>query len=79
MAKVGIRDIRQNLSKYLRRVVKGQEEMEITDRGRPVARLVPIPGAAGRLCSRRALRERIVPKGKGLSELVAEARQQERS
>lgn len=38
---VGIRELRQNLSIYLRRVARG-ERLELTDRGRPVALLVPI-------------------------------------
>ena len=79
MAKVGIREIRQHLSRYLRRVVEKREEMEITDRGRSVARLVPIPEAAGRLSSRKALRLSLAAKGKPLSELLSESREQERS
>ena len=41
MAAVGIREIRQNASAYLRRVEAG-ETIEITDRGRPVALWVPL-------------------------------------
>jgi prevent-host-death family protein len=36
-----VRELRQNASHYLSRVAAG-EWIEITDRGRPVARLVPI-------------------------------------
>ncbi len=39
--RVGIRELRQNLSVYLRRVQTG-ESLEVTDRGRPVALLVPL-------------------------------------
>jgi len=39
---VGVRELRQNLSKYLRRVVRG-ETLEVTDRGRAVAVLAPLP------------------------------------
>jgi prevent-host-death family protein len=39
---VGVRELRQNLSVYLRRVQAG-EALEVTDRGRPVAMLVPLP------------------------------------
>lgn len=39
---VGIREMRQNLSVYLRRVQKG-ETLEVLDRGRPVALLTPLP------------------------------------
>lgn len=37
---VGIRDLKARLSEYLDRV-RGGEEIVVTDRGRPVARLVP--------------------------------------
>jgi len=39
---VGVRELRQHLSKYLRRVVRG-ETLQVTDRGRPVAVLAPLP------------------------------------
>jgi prevent-host-death family protein len=41
MERIGIRELRQNASVWLRRVEAG-ESFEVTDRGRPVARLVPI-------------------------------------
>ncbi|HEY8692162.1 MAG TPA: type II toxin-antitoxin system prevent-host-death family antitoxin [Chloroflexota bacterium] len=41
MNTVGVRELRQNASAVLRRVQAG-EILEVTDRGRPVARLVPI-------------------------------------
>jgi prevent-host-death family protein len=55
MDQIGVRELRQNASRYLARVEKG-ETLEVTDRGRPVARLVPVTGdrwsemiAAGRV------------------------------
>jgi prevent-host-death family protein len=42
MASVGIRELRQRASELLRRVEDG-ESIEITDRGRPVAVLCPLP------------------------------------
>lgn len=39
---VGIRELRQNLSVYVRRVLAG-DTFEVTDRGRPVAVLGPLP------------------------------------
>jgi len=42
MASVGIRELRQRASELLRRVEAG-ESIEITDRGRPVAVLAPLP------------------------------------
>ena len=38
---VGVRELRQNLSKYLRRVERG-EQLEVTERGKPVAVLGPV-------------------------------------
>ena len=43
-SKVGIRELRQNLSVYLRRIHRG-ERFEVTERGRPVALLVPLDDA----------------------------------
>lgn len=39
-ATVGVRELRQNLSKYLDRVKEG-ESLVVTERGKEVARLVP--------------------------------------
>jgi prevent-host-death family protein len=44
MRSIGIRELRQHASRYLREVERG-ETIEITDRGRRVARLVPPPQA----------------------------------
>src|SRR6266542_4543479 len=38
--RVGVRELRQNLSRYLRRVARG-ECLEVTERGKPVAVLGP--------------------------------------
>ena len=43
MKRIGVRELRQQASRYLEEVAAG-ERIEITDRGRPVARLVPITG-----------------------------------
>lgn len=40
--RVGIRELRQNASKYIERVKAG-ETLEVTERGRPVAILAPLP------------------------------------
>jgi prevent-host-death family protein len=42
MASVGVRELRQRASELLRRVEQG-ETIEITDRGRAVAMLTPLP------------------------------------
>lgn len=41
MERVGVRELRQNASRVLRRVAAG-EVIEVTDRGRAVARIVPM-------------------------------------
>ena len=41
MERIGVRELRQHASQYLARVARG-ERIEVTDRGRPVAMLVPI-------------------------------------
>jgi prevent-host-death family protein len=48
MERVGVRELRQNLSVYLRRVRRG-EALEVTERGRPVATLQPIRDPDDRL------------------------------
>lgn len=42
MKSAGIRELRQRASELVRRVAQG-ETIEITDRGRPVALLAPLP------------------------------------
>ena len=42
MTRVGVRELRQRASELLR-LVEGGETIEITDRGRPVALLAPLP------------------------------------
>jgi prevent-host-death family protein len=46
MTTVGVRELRQRASDLLRRVEHG-ETIEITDRGRPVALLTPVPEVSG--------------------------------
>jgi prevent-host-death family protein len=55
MEKVGVRELRQNASKYLARVKKG-ESLEITERGIPVAVLSP--------AAKLSLYDRLVAEGK---------------
>jgi prevent-host-death family protein len=47
-ATVGVAELRQNLSKYLRRVARG-ERLVVTDRNRPVAELGPPPASGADL------------------------------
>lgn len=46
MNQIGVRDLRQHASRWLSRVAAG-ESFEVTDRGRPIALLVPVPDAEG--------------------------------
>ena len=85
-AVVGVRELRQNLSVYLRRVEAG-EALEVTDRGRPVAMLVPLrkPStvverlvAAGRATNREGdLADLGLPSG-GVSSALSDALARER-
>jgi prevent-host-death family protein len=45
---VGVAELRQNLSRYLRRVERG-ERLIVTDRNRPVAELGPPPSTGAEL------------------------------
>lgn len=82
---VGVRELKNNLSRYLEGVRQGGEVL-VTDRGRPVARLVPVDGPTDRLAAlvaaglvspprspRRPLPEPISTAGP-VSDLVAEQR-----
>ena len=42
---IGIHELRQRASDYLRRVAAG-ETFEVTDRGHPIALLTPVPNAS---------------------------------
>ena len=76
MKKTGIKNIRQNLTKYLDEVQRG-EVIVITKRDEPIAKLVPVlKKHKGRFGSRRDLREQIKLKGKPLSKIVIEEREE---
>ena len=49
-AEVGVRDLKNNLSRYLERVQHG-EEIIVTERGRPVARLSAVDHPSDRLAA----------------------------
>jgi prevent-host-death family protein len=46
MEQLGVRELRQHASRWLKRVAAG-ESFEVTERGRPVALLVPVPAEEG--------------------------------
>jgi prevent-host-death family protein len=74
---VGVRELRQNLSVYLARVVRG-ETLEVTDRGRAVAVLAPIAHASSAL-DRLRLAGRVIPATGDLLTLVRRERTRTRS
>jgi prevent-host-death family protein len=88
--RVGVRELRQNLSVYLRRVKAG-ETLEVTERGQPVAELRPRPSRSisridqmivdGRI-KPAAVRPRDIPgpqelPGRPLSEILREMRDED--
>jgi len=90
MERIGIRELRQHASRWVRRAAAG-ESFEVTDRGRPVARLVPpaplegvaklraegrITEATGDLLERRPLSPK--PGIPLPSEILAQLREDER-
>lgn len=54
--RIGVRELRQNLSVYLRRVKEGVT-LEVTEHGRAVARLTPLPEP-------QSLLDRMIAEGK---------------
>jgi prevent-host-death family protein len=66
MERVGVRELRQNLSVYLRRVRSG-EKLEVTERGQPVAVLQPIVDPDDRFARLEARRIRL---GRGAGNLA---------
>lgn len=91
MDSVGIRELRQNLSVYLRRVVTG-EALRITEHGRPVALLAPLASgdhpladlvAAGKVTPAQARLEQlppplvIAPDAPTLSEILQQMRDED--
>jgi prevent-host-death family protein len=53
MKRVKIAELKDNLSRHLRAVERGAT-IEVTDRDRPIARIVPAPRAEERVIWRRA-------------------------
>jgi len=89
-ARVGVRELRQNLSVYLDRVKDG-EALDVTERGQVVARLVPSRGEIGSVYERMVAEGRVrqaatqlgalgpVPPavGRPLSEVLTELRDED--
>jgi prevent-host-death family protein len=92
-ARVGVRELRQNLSVYLDRVKAG-ETLEVTEHGQPVAQLGPRPVKPTSIIDRLIAEGRITPatfdhrkipppphipdpSGKTLTETLLEMREEE--
>ena len=89
--RVGIRELRQNLSVYVRRVREDGRAYEVTERGEPVARLTPLDDrptskveqmmASGRISSPTRSWEDLPPPvrlpGRRLSEILQEMRDED--
>ncbi len=88
--RVGVRELRQNLSVYLDRVKAG-ETLEVTEHGQPVARLTPRPAERLSIVDRMIAEGRITPAttdhrttppppripGRPLSEILQEMRDED--
>ena len=64
---VGVRELRQNLSKYLRRVATGTT-LRVLERGRPVAVLAPLP-EEGTALDRMFRERKALPASRDLAEI----------
>lgn len=77
MIKAGIKDARQHFTEYISKVEKG-EEVIITKRTEPIAKITPIKKKVkALLMSHKELRNFIVAKGMPLSEAVIQSRKEE--
>ena len=74
-ARVGVRELRQNLSVYLDRVKEG-ETLEVTEHGHAVALLTPLPRSTMTTLDRLTAEGRVTP---GSGDLMAYLRTHERS
>lgn len=90
--RVGIRELRQNLSVYVKRVREDGRAYDVTERGEPVARLTPLEDRPMSTIDRMIADGRITPatrswkdmppplpplEGKPLSQILQEIRDEE--
>ena len=77
MQRVGIRETRERIAQLIDAVARG-EEILITRRGKPVARLVPVSGHTNKVSQfpdRAHLRAKIPPAKKLSSDLINDMRE----
>jgi prevent-host-death family protein len=67
--RVGIRELRQNLSVYVRRVREEGRAYEVTERGEPVARLAPLEGRPLSLIEQMVADGRVAPATRRIEDL----------
>jgi prevent-host-death family protein len=67
--RVGIRELRQNLSVYVKRVREEGRAYEVTERGEPVARLTPLTDRPTSLIEQMIADGRIAPATRQWSDL----------
>jgi prevent-host-death family protein len=91
LPRVGIRELRQNLSVYVKKIREEGRAYEVTEHGHPVARLTPLPTEAMSVLDRLIAEGRVTPatgnlldikplppiSGKQLSETLQEMRDEE--
>lgn len=69
MERVGIRELRDNLHRYLARAAAGAA-FDVTEHGRPLARLGPLPDGGGRF-ARLIAEGRVTPARRRLEDIPA--------
>ena len=67
--RVGIRELRQNLSVYVKRVREEGRAYEVTERGEPVARLTPLESRPTSVIEQMTADGRITPPTREWSDL----------
>ena len=67
--RVGIRELRQNLSVYVKRVLEEGRSYEVTERGEPVARLTPLEDRPTSLIEQMIADGRITPATRRVEDL----------
>lgn len=69
--RVGIRELRQNLSVYVKHVREEGRAYEVTERGEPVARLTPLEDHPRSVIERMMADGRIAPATRSFNEIPA--------
>jgi prevent-host-death family protein len=77
--RVGVRELRQNLSVYLRSIQEDGASYEVTDHGEPVARLVPLSDRPSSRYEQLVAEGRVTPAAQRWEDLPAPARRRGRT